>query len=80
VRPLLSVLALSATLAASGPAVAACYALERDDMRSGQARREAQFCADREIDARRQCRRVAEGRNEELLSREPFYYRCRPAR
>lgn len=79
-RTLLSVLALSSTLVAGGSAVAGCYALERDDMRSGQARREAQFCADREVEARRQCRRVTEGRNEELPSREPFYYRCRPAR
>ena len=73
---ILAVLVLSAT---SGPAHAACYVLELKNTQSGQPRREAEVCAESEIEARRQCRRLAERRNDGLPSREPLRFYCREA-
>lgn len=72
-------LVLLALTAPSRPADAACYVLELKNARSGQLRREAELCADSAIEARRQCHRLAERRNDELPSREPLRFYCREA-
>lgn len=76
---LLSAPFLLALLLWGAPADAACYALELENLRSRQPRREATICEESEIQARRKCRRLAERRNDELPSREPVRFYCRPA-